>query len=62
MIHGPQSTEEASQHALCILDAKYEKADLQLVVDTNHPHLSLPNQKNFLDVLKKYGPLRRYIR
>jgi hypothetical protein len=28
----PQSTQEATQHAMWILDAKYSKADLQSVV------------------------------
>ena len=44
MVHEPKSTEEATQHAVHILDEKYEKEDLQSVVDTNCPHLSLPDQ------------------
>ena len=35
MFHEPKSTEEATQHAIHILDAKHKKADLQSVVDTN---------------------------
>ena len=41
MIHEPTSTEQATQRALGILDAKYEKADLQAVVEDNCPHLSV---------------------
>ncbi len=52
MIHELQSTEEATQCAICILDANYEKADLQSDVDTSCPHLSLPNQNKLLDALK----------
>ncbi len=44
MVHEPKSTEEVTKRAIHILDAKYEKADLQTVVDTNCPHLSLPDQ------------------
>ena len=40
-----------------ILDAKYEKADLQSVVDTNCPHLSLPDQNKLLKLLAKYEDL-----
>ena len=57
MICEPQCTEEVPQHAICILDAKYEKADLQLVIDTNCPHLSLPDQNKLLDLLMKYKDL-----
>ena len=57
MVHEPQSTEEATQHAIHILDAKYEKADLQSVVDTNCPYLSLPDQNKLLDLLTKYEDL-----
>ncbi len=57
MVHEPRSTEEATQHAIHILDAKYKKADLQSVVDTNCPHLSLPDQNKLLDLLTKYEDL-----
>eukprot|EP00804_Cyclotella_cryptica_P017652 CCRYP_006766-RA/>CCRYP_006766-RA protein AED:0.67 eAED:0.49 QI:0/0/0/1/0/0/2/0/211 len=57
MIHEPRSTEEATQRAVHILDAKYEKADLQSVVDTNCPHLSLQDQNKLLELLRKYEDL-----
>jgi hypothetical protein len=57
MAHEPKSTEEATQCAIHILDAKYEKADLQSVVDTNCPHLSLPDQNKLLELLTKYEDL-----
>ena len=57
MVHEPKSTEEATQRAIHILDAKYEKADLQSVVDTNCPHLSLPDQNKLLELLTKYEDL-----
>ena len=40
MIHELQSTEKSTQCAIHILDAKYERADLQSVVETNCPHLN----------------------
>ena len=57
MIHEPLSTEEATQHAICILDAKYENADIQSAVDINCPHLSLPDQSKLLDLINKYKDL-----
>jgi hypothetical protein len=36
----PQSTQDATQRATRILDAKYSKADLQSVVRDNCKHLS----------------------
>eukprot|EP00804_Cyclotella_cryptica_P007671 CCRYP_015255-RA/>CCRYP_015255-RA protein AED:0.41 eAED:0.49 QI:0/0/0/1/0/0/2/0/541 len=57
MIHEPRSTEEATQHVVHILDAKYEKADLQSVVDNNCPHLSLQDQNKLLELLRKYDDL-----
>ncbi len=50
----PQSTQDATHHATQILDAKYSKADLQPVVRDNCKHLSANQQKNFLQLLKKY--------
>ncbi len=41
----PQSTQDATQHAMRILDAKYSKADLQSVVRDNCKHLSADQQK-----------------
>jgi hypothetical protein len=50
----PQSPQEATQHATRILDAKYNKADLQSVVKDNCKHLSANQQKKLLQLLKKY--------
>ncbi len=41
----------------CILDAKYEKADLQSVVSANCTHLSLPDQNKLLELLTEYEEL-----
>ena len=41
MAHEPHSMQEATKQVVHILDAKYEKADLQSVVSTNFNHLSL---------------------
>ncbi len=41
MAQEPHSMQEATQWVVHILDAKYEKADLQSVVSTNCTHLSL---------------------
>jgi hypothetical protein len=49
-----QSTQDATQHATRILDAKYSKADLQSVVKDNCKHLSVKQQKKLLQLLKKY--------
>ncbi len=48
MVHEPQSMQEPTQQVVNILDAKYEKADLQLVVHTNWSHLSLQDQHKLL--------------
>ena len=57
MVHEPKSTEEATQRAINILDARYEKADLQSVVDTNCTLVSLPDQNKLLDLLTQYEDL-----
>jgi hypothetical protein len=41
----PQSTQDATQRAKQILDAKYSKADLQSVVKDNCKHLKVDQQK-----------------
>jgi hypothetical protein len=53
----PQSTQDATQHATRILDAKYGKADLQSFVRDNCKHLSANQQKKLLQLLKKYESL-----
>ena len=48
LAHEPHSTQEATKCAVKILDAKYEKADLQSVVSANCTHLNLPDQNKLL--------------
>ncbi len=50
----PQSTQDATQHATWILNAKYSKADLQSVVRDNCKPLSANQQKKLLQQLKRY--------
>jgi hypothetical protein len=50
----PQSTQDATQRATWILDAKYSKIDLQSVVRDNCKLLSANQQKKLLQLLKKY--------
>ncbi len=62
MIHEPKSTLEALQRVVKILDAKYEKADLNAVVADNCKHLSVPDKEKLLKLLTKskvlfYGTL-----
>ncbi len=44
----PQSTQDATKHIGQILDAKYQKADLQSIVRDNCKHLSTNQQKKSL--------------
>ena len=53
----PQNTEEATQHMVHILDAKYEKADLQAVVRDNCSHLNPIQQGKLLELLTEFEPL-----
>ncbi len=53
----PQSTQDATERATQILNAKYSKADLQSVVRNNCKHLSADQQKTLLQLLKKYESL-----
>ena len=50
----PQSTQDSTQRAKWILDAKYSKADLQSVVRDNCKHLSAYQKKKLLQLLKRY--------
>jgi hypothetical protein len=50
----PQSTQDATQRSMRILDAKYSKADLQSVFRDNSKHRSANQQKKLLQLLKKY--------
>ena len=57
MAHEPQSTQEATRRVVNILDAKYEKADLQSIVSTNCTHLSLQDQNSLLELLTEFEEL-----
>jgi len=57
MLHEPESTEEATQHALGILDAIYEKADLQAVVNENCAHLNVHDRNKLLELLSEFEEL-----
>jgi hypothetical protein len=50
----PHSTQDATKHVTRILDAKYQKADLQSIVRDNCKHLSTNQQNKLLQLLKKY--------
>jgi hypothetical protein len=50
----PQSTQDATKPVTQILDAKYQKADLQSIVRNNCKHLSTNQQKKLLQLLQKY--------
>jgi hypothetical protein len=52
-----QSTQDATQHATRILNAKNSKADLQSVLRDDCKHLSANQQKKLLQLLKKYESL-----
>jgi hypothetical protein len=53
----PQSTQDATKLVTRILDAKYQKADLQPIVRENCKYLSTNQQKKLLQLLKKYESL-----
>ena len=57
MVQELLSMHEATQRVVHILDAKYEKADLQSVVSTNCTHLSLQDQNILLELLTEYEEL-----
>jgi len=57
MAHEPMSTKNATHRVVEILDANYEKADLQAVVDTTGPHLSLQDKNKLLELLKEFEEL-----
>jgi hypothetical protein len=50
----PQSTQDATKRVTRILDAKYQKADLQSIVKDKCKHLSADQQKKSLQLLTKY--------
>jgi hypothetical protein len=49
-----QSTQDATKLVTRILDAKYQKADLQSIVKDEYKHLSANQQKKLLQLLTKY--------
>jgi hypothetical protein len=53
----PQSTQDATKCVKWIVDAKYQKADLQSIVRDNCKHLSTNQQKKLLQLLNKYESL-----
>jgi hypothetical protein len=53
----PISTKDATNCAIRILDAKYNKADLQSIVNNNCKHLSADQQDKLLQLLMKYESL-----
>jgi hypothetical protein len=50
----PQSTQDATKRVTRILDAKYQKADLQSIVKDECKHLNADQQKKLLQLLLKY--------
>jgi hypothetical protein len=50
----PQRTQDATKRVTRILDANYQKADLQSIVTDKCKHLSANQQKKLLQLLKKY--------
>ena len=52
----PLSTTDLTKRAVCILDTKYEKADLPKVVDSCD-HLSSTKKESLLQLLKKLEEL-----
>ena len=57
MIHEPKRMLEATQRVVKILDAKYEKADINAVVTDNCKHLSVPDQEKLLKLLTEFEDL-----
>jgi hypothetical protein len=53
----PQSTQDTTRRATWILDAKYNRADLQSIVKENCKNLSANQQKKLLQLLRKYESL-----
>jgi len=53
----PESTSDATDRVVRILDAKYEKADLPAIIQENCKHLSQSDQSKLLDVLNEFEDL-----
>jgi hypothetical protein len=54
LVMEPQSTQDTTKRVMQILDAKYQKTNLQSIVRDNCKHLSANQQKKLLQLLKKY--------
>ncbi len=50
----PKSTQDATKCVTWILDANYNKSDLQSIIKDNCKHLSTNQQKKLLQLLVKY--------
>ena len=57
MASEPVTTVEATQYIVHILDAKYEKADLQSVVSNTGPHLDSHKKDKLLELLTEFEEL-----
>jgi hypothetical protein len=57
MLHEPQSTLDATNRVVGILDAKYEKANLHSVVNEHCKHLLVHDRNKLLDLLKEFEDL-----
>ena len=57
MLHKLQSTHEMTKPVVHILDAKYEKTNLQSVVSTNCTNLCLQDQNKLLERLTEFEEL-----
>ena len=53
----PMSMQDATRHAIWILDAKYDKADLPAIVRESCSHLSATDREMLLSLLLRYESL-----
>ena len=53
----PSAAESATKRAVGILDAKYEKADISVVIKENCAHLTSAEQMQLLQLLQKFEQL-----
>ena len=52
-----QSTLEVTKPLIQILDAKYEEADLMVIIEHDCKHLSAPEQSALLELLQDFEEL-----
>ena len=57
IVNEPDSTRELTDRAIKILDAKYEKADLPEIVETQCKHLDAHQRKELLNLLLEFEDL-----